>query len=155
MPSHGDAPETVRQGVLQALSGFQDGYTRRDPAYLCEFMCRFFPEADDCLILGTEPGEWFRGNKIKNLIDNDWKNWGDVRLDVHAAEISGAGDVAWLATTGRVLFRDSPQPLRFTATLVRHEGRWMFRQIQFQWDTRSPLLSELIPAAVRLRLRWR
>ena len=38
----GDAPESLRRDVLQALAGFQEGYTRRDVEHLDEFMQQFF-----------------------------------------------------------------------------------------------------------------
>ena len=72
-----------------------------------------------------------------------------------AAEISGAGDVAWLATPGTVTFWETPRSLRFTATLVHEDGRWLFRQIQFQWEAnRTASLRELIWPGNLMRLRW-
>jgi hypothetical protein len=156
IPEGGDAPESVRQDVLEAVRGFQDGYTRRDVKYLGTFMNQLFPATKECLVLGTEPGEYIRGfERIARFIRNDWQNWGDVRLDVDASVVSGAGDVAWLATPGSVSFQGSPHPIRFTATLVRDDGRWLFRQVQFQWDNRGPLLRELLQPSAVLQLRWR
>jgi hypothetical protein len=155
-PSRGDAPENVREGVLQALRDFQDGYARRDVRDLGKFANRFFPYGQASLVIGTEPGEWIRGAAdIEKFIGNDWDHWGDVRLEVDAAEISGTGEVVWLATVGTVSFRGPPSPIRFTATLVRHEGRWVFRQTQFQWDNLRPTLRDHLRAAFRLRLSWR
>ena len=121
------------------------------------FMRRIIPAGKDCLVMGTEPGEWIRGReRIEDFIRSDWKNWGDVRLDVDASEISSAGDVAWLATSGTVTSHRSPRSLRFTATLVREDERWMFRQIQFQWEeNRHASLRELFWPSNLVRLRWR
>ena len=155
-PSHGAVPGTVHHEVRQALRGFQDGYTRRDLNQLGAFMRQHFPRINDCLVMGTEPGEWIRGHeRIEKFIRNDWQNWGDVRLDVDAPLISTVGDVAWLATAGTVSFRGSAHPIRFTTTLVREEGRWLFRQVQFQWDNRGLMLPDFVQPANLLRLRWR
>jgi hypothetical protein len=158
IPVCGDAPENVRRGVLQTLRGFQDGYIRRDVGDLARFMAQYFAPSGDNLVLGTDPGEWIHGHElIERFIRNDWQYWGDVRLDVDACQISAAGDAAWLATRGSVSFHGSPRLIRFTASLVRKDGRWMFRQVQFQWDASSGrlTLSELFRPSSLLRLRWR
>ena len=113
----------VRRSVIEALRDFQDGYVRRDVKALHAFMRRIIPAGKDCLVMGTEPGEWIGGyDRIERFIRNDWLNWGDVRLDVEAPEISGSGDVAWLATPGKVTFQESRHPFRFTATVVREKN---------------------------------
>ena len=123
-------------------------------------MQQFFSASKETLVLGTEPGEYIRGfGPIKKFIYNDWEHWGDVRLDVEAAVISGAGDVAWLATPGTVTMDGPAHPIRFTAALARDavvdDGRWVFRQVRFQWDNRGPTLRELFQPSTLLRLRWR
>ncbi len=159
--ARGDAPETVRAEVLRALRGFQDAYTRRDVNDIASFMQEFFPPGSHHLIVGTDAGEWIHGfDQIAKFICNDWQNWGDVRLDVQASMISAAGDVAWLATRGSVKTRGSARPIRFTATLVRHDRRWVFRQVQFQWenddkDKDVPRLPEFLDPRKLARLRWR
>jgi hypothetical protein len=141
----GDASMSVRAGVAQALRDFQEGYGKRDPSQLSAFMQRLFPDDEDILICGTDPGEWVQGRQSAEVfIGNDWKNWGDVRLAVDDAEISASGDVAWLATPGTV----SNRPIRFLAVLHRTNNRWLFRQIQFQWDASSPRLSNLLRPSV-------
>ena len=141
----GDASMSVRAGVAQALRDFQEGYGKRDPSQLSAFMQRLFPDDEDILICGTDPGEWVQGRQSAEVfIGNDWKYWGNVRLAVDDAEISSSGDVAWLATTGTV----SNRPIRFLAVLHRTNNRWLFRQIQFQWDASSPRLSDLLRPSV-------
>jgi len=54
-----------------------------------------------------------------------------------------SADVAWLATNGTVVKTRSSRSIRYTAVLTRGEGRWLFRQIQFQWDERPVILSDL------------
>lgn len=176
------------QAVRQTLHQFQDGYTRRNPENIAEFLRLFVPE-DSLEVIGTgalDPGEdeWCLGvESTRELILNDWEGWGDLALDVAGARIFVLGDVAWLATTATVSMtidsaetcRDtlayirergaeedglSPRaelleilraaantlneaeqgsqyvwPLRFTAVLVRREGRFLFHQMQFSFAT--------------------
>ncbi|HEV8003580.1 MAG TPA: nuclear transport factor 2 family protein [Planctomycetaceae bacterium] len=153
----GDAPAAVRSEVLNSLRAFQEGYTRRDASAIGPFMQRLFPQGKDPVVLGTDAGEWNQGSEaIADFIRKDWQGWGDVRIDVDAAAISSAGDVAWLVTTGDVTFGRVPRAMRFTATLVKSNGRWLFRQVQFQWENESGLsLREVLKPSNFSRLRWR
>jgi hypothetical protein len=154
--ARGDACEIMRAGVLRTLRAFQDGYTKRDVNDIGEFMQRHFRPGEHDMVLGTESGEWIRGyDQITKFIHNDWREWGDVQLEVDAAVISAAGDVAWLAAPGGVIFQGKRRPLRFTAALVRYGERWVFRQVQFQWENDVPSLHEILKPANLSRLRWR
>ena len=179
------------EAVRAVLQRFQDGYTRRSLDNLNEFMTMFV--SDDTLeVIGTgalKPGEfeWCLGlAATRELVENDWKGWGDLVLDVQGARIYTSGDAAWLATNATVnmtipaeqgyadhisylrarLAEETPAardllldivrggsntlfefeqgehfvwPLRFTAVLVRREGRWLFHQMQFSHaNTRFP-----------------
>jgi SnoaL-like domain len=123
--SRGDASETVRQGVLEALATFQTGYTERDAGKIDEFMGRVFPAKDreapaersaasvengmtppedQILVLGTDPGEWVVGREaVARFIREDWINWGDVRISADDAVVNssaGAGSVCGNASDG-------------------------------------------------------
>ncbi len=97
---------TVNQ-VRALLQKFQDGYFARDLKNLDEFM-QLFLQSDDLEIIGTgavgvDEHEWCRGvEATRELVENDWKYWGDVVYDVQGARIFVRGDVAWLATTATV-----------------------------------------------------
>lgn len=153
----GDAPQAVRREVLESLRAFQEGYAQRDPSAIGPFMQRLFPPGKDAVVLGTDAGEWNQGSEaIADFIRKDWQGWGDLRLDVDAARISASSDVAWLITTGTVTFGHVPRAVRFTATLVKSDGRWLFRQVQFQWEQESGLsLREALKPNNFRRLRWR
>jgi SnoaL-like domain len=158
--ARGNAPETVRTGVLCAMRQFQDGYTKRALDDIGSFMHKLFLQGDDALVLGTDAGEWVRGySAISNFVRNDWQSWGDVMLNVEGCVISSSGEVAWLATHGSVTFEGgSSRGIRFTATLVRDdEKRWVFRQVQFQWENHAylPSLRDLLRPSTIPRLRWR
>ena len=73
--------------VMQVLQSFQDGYSTRDIDKLDHFMELFSP-AEDIELIGIGASarngyEWFQGpERIREIIESDWKYWGDVRLDV-------------------------------------------------------------------------
>jgi len=93
--------------VRSVLQKFQDGYTDRDVTRLDEFM-QLFVQSDDIEMIGTGAtkrggNEWCEGlARVREIIESDWKYWGDVRLDVDGAKITLHGDVAWLSTAGTV-----------------------------------------------------
>jgi ketosteroid isomerase-like protein len=139
---HGDvlrqrsaAPPDVQAGVRAALSDFEDGYVRRDPKALDAFMSRLFENNDDVLMLGTGPSEWSRGfPAAKEFVRRDWALWGDFRFAADDAIVSSSGDVAWIATIGTVHYKKYDRPVRLSAVLTRHGDRWLFRQMQFQYE---------------------
>jgi len=98
--------ETISD-VRAVLQKFQDGYTRRNPDEIDAFMGLFIPD-DSLEIIGTNasqhsPGEWCIGVQMaRELVENDWRYWGDVRIAIDAANIHTLGDVAWLAAPGTV-----------------------------------------------------
>lgn len=145
----GDASPEVRDEVKRTLQEFQDGYTSHDLKRLSAFMERLFPNDEHILICGTNPGELVQGRAaVERFIGGDWACWGSVRLVTDDIVISSFGDVAWLATTGTVTtVREGTRPIRFLAVLQRTGDRWMFRQVQYQWDewnSRPARLSELV-----------
>lgn len=153
----GDAPESVRHEVLKILRAFQDGYVKRDVRSLDRFTSELFFPGTTIVVLGTDPGEWTNGYAaVKHFIGSDWLGWGDLRLLVDDAAVNSSGNVAWLATVGSVTSGRLQRPIRLTAVMTRTNERWLFRQVQFQWDERPTSLSELLAPAwpANLRLRY-
>src|SRR5579871_3285526 len=92
----GDAPPSVRLGVMTALRDFQDGYVKRDANQADSFVNRLIAKDDDVLVEGTDAGEWAQGHSaIDAFIRADWRSWGDLRLDINDSFICSSGDVAW------------------------------------------------------------
>ena len=91
--------------VRSTLQAFQDGYTQRSGTALDAFM-RLFVTNIHLEVIGTSAvtrttDEWCVGQAaVRALIEADWRDWGDLVLDVAGAAIQIRGDVAWLATTG-------------------------------------------------------
>lgn len=135
--SQGNAPERVRTEIVQQLHRFQDGYASRDTARLDSFMEQLFSR-DNLLILGTQPKEILSGcEKARALVSSDWRNWGDCTFLMDNANISTAGDVAWISTIGYVkldMSRFLVLPLRLSGVMVKESDVWKFQQMQFQFD---------------------
>jgi hypothetical protein len=141
----GNASAAVRSGVLRSMNDFQDGYTRRDPAQLEAFMRTVFPSEGNMRVIGSEVNEWKNGPAaVSQLVKTDWQYWGNLKLAIDDTVIDSEGEVAWLATTGTVAWPSYTRSLRFAAVLTRHDDRWLFRQIVFQWDERPVTLSDLL-----------
>ena len=126
------------------MKDFQAGYSRRDPEQLDDFMRALFPSDESTRVIGSEVNEWKNGSAgVARLIGSDWRTWGDLQLAVEDSVIDSKDNVAWLATTGTVRWPSYDRSLRFAAVLTPREGRWVFRQIIFQWDERPLTLSDL------------
>ncbi|MEW6030684.1 MAG: hypothetical protein ACOYZ8_03395 [Chloroflexota bacterium] len=93
--------------VRSALQKFQDGYTAHDATKLGEFM-QLFVQDEGIEMIGVgaskrAANEWFEGlARIREIVESDWKYWGDVKFDVAGARITVQGEAAWLSTTGTV-----------------------------------------------------
>ena len=108
MPRSSKARTTDEEQVRQALQKLQDGYLKRNPASLDYYMKELFPSDGHVTIIGTsgllpEDTEWPRhSGGARKLLENDWRNWGDVYFNVAIAKIRVAGDVAWVESNGFV-----------------------------------------------------
>jgi len=95
----------IQSKIRAALQKFQDGYLVREIARLDDFMQLFAPN-DEIEMIGIGAAkraatEWFEGrSRIREIVENDWLYWGDVRLNVDEAKITVNGETAWLSTTG-------------------------------------------------------
>jgi hypothetical protein len=144
--SQGNAAGDVRAAIMQQLLDFQDGYTRRDPSQADAFAKRLF-SAEDIVILGTMPDEIFIGREqATQLVESDWRYWGDCRFLMENAQISASDQVAWFSTIGTVDMDGLHivLPLRLSGVLVEEGGVWMFQQLQFQFDLQLGFLNLVI-----------
>jgi hypothetical protein len=151
----GNAPLAVRSSIVERLHTLQQGYAQRDPKQIDAFTHDLFADDGDVLILGTEGGteEWVRsGAAARQFIAEDWRGWGDLRLDVDHAIVWSSGSAAWVATIGSVQWKTRERPIRFTAVLTREEDRWVFRLMHFQWDDKDPSASDLLRSRTYLSL---
>lgn len=92
-----------KEAVKAVLRRFQEGYVKRNVEEIDTYLEALFVKDADALIVGTGSDEWCVGPEgVRDLIESDWKYWGDFRLDIDGAMISSLGDTAWLATRGTV-----------------------------------------------------
>lgn len=89
--------------IKETLRQFQYGYTERNIEKVNAFVKELFK--DDICVLGTGTGELYLGiEQVKSLIKDDWKYWGDVRIDLDNVYINNEKTVAWFTTTGSVKY---------------------------------------------------
>lgn len=152
----GNAPPAVRAAVVDRLHTLQAGYSKRDPKLIDAFAQTLFPQDGDVLILGTDGGEreWVRGaSNAKDFVVGDWLGWGDARFNTDRAAVWSMGDVAWLATIGTVRWgKNFERPIRLSAILTQEDGRWVFRQMHFQYDDNDPSSADLLRPGTYTRL---
>ena len=85
--------------IVKILEKFQQGYKIRDLSHVSSFFNELFVEDFDSMIVGTGQDEWIIGpEKIKELLENDWKEWQDLTIDIENANIHEEGNSAWVTT---------------------------------------------------------
>lgn len=123
----------------------QAGYTERNPAKLDGVAQSLLNRDGDILLRGTDESNLAHGYPAAvEFVRNDWRSWGDLRLSLANPVIESFQDVAWVHTQGSVRFDETDRPLHFSAVLVRKGDRWLFREMQFEWDRGEPSPSELL-----------
>jgi len=114
--------------IKAVLVKFQEGYIKRDITLLESYINDLFVKDEDVCIIGTSavhPGgyEWCTSiEEVKKLISDDWKTWGDLRMDIDNTLISINENTAWVALKGTVSKTDD-LPLRITAVLVKRNKK--------------------------------
>jgi hypothetical protein len=135
--SLGKSPDSVRMEIIDQLRKFQDGYSKRDPKNIDNFMQSLYSK-NNLLILGTMPKEVYIGyDNAVRLVKSDWESWGDCKFAIDSANISSLRNTAWFSTKGYVEFdlsRLLVLPLRLTGIMVKEDQEWKFQQQQFQLD---------------------
>ena len=98
------AETTDIENVIRRL---QAGYLSRDLDTLDECMDLFCDEGV-LEVIGTDAyikgqGEWCLDKEaLRRMISDDWRSWGDLRIDASHLNIHVRGQTAWFATTGTV-----------------------------------------------------
>jgi hypothetical protein len=118
--------------IRKTLKKFQQGYTKRNLEEIDSFMKKIFIDSHETSILGTGTGELALGiDEVRNLIEDDWKYWGDINIDCENANISRFEDVAWVSTKGSVKYI-------FEDTLERYDNYLSFIKDKVHDDTLTP-----------------
>jgi len=136
-------PLTTLEEIRAVLQEFQDGYTHRNTSTLESFM-ELFSSDKDIELIGTdalEPGqgEWCLGREsIHKIVENDWKFWGNLVLDVAGARIHIIGETAWISTSATVTYVIENQQYiadtfqEITEILKKKEGSQQIQLMQIQ-----------------------
>ncbi len=89
--------------IKELFVKLQEGYTERNLDSIDKFVRETFINSDDICILGTGTEEIFLGiERVKELFENDWKYWGDVKLDLNNLYIDIKNEIAWFHIIGVV-----------------------------------------------------
>ena len=136
-------PLTTLEEIRAVLQEFQDGYTHRNTSTLESFM-ELFSSDKDIELIGTdalEPGqgEWCLGREsIHKIVENDWKFWGNLVLDVAGARIHINAETAWISTSATVTYVIENQQYiadtfqEITEILKKKEGSQQIQLMQIQ-----------------------
>jgi len=89
--------------VREVLRVFQNGYTKRDGAYVDDYMKEVFILEEEQVVIGTDAEELCIGiEAIRRIIASDWKFWGDFVMNVDGASITVNGDAAYFSTKAMI-----------------------------------------------------
>ncbi len=126
------ADETIVGEITAVLEAYAAAYAAKDVDAL---LARVAPDADVTFI-GTGLDEWVVGaEELRRGFERDIAQAGSLHVDFRDVRISAAGPVAWLA--GRMIFditvdgQFQSMEGRFTATLEKRDGRWLFVQAHY------------------------
>lgn len=120
------------EGVRALLKSHDDAMTNHD---LDGVMATY---ADDAVIVGTGPGEWYAGSDaIKEAYGHFFSGFdkGKQKFD-YASRKGGLGtDMGWLVTTGTVTGEQKGKeiafPINISLTVVKKDGKWKFAAMHF------------------------
>lgn len=96
--------------IKDVLKKFQEGYTNRNSETLDSYMEELFIHDDSILTIGTSRSEWCFGiDELKELIDSDWKYWGNVKVNYENSIINSKDNTAWFLADCNLTWNDTPE----------------------------------------------
>lgn len=94
-----EKPAGNDEEIIKILEKFQEGYTNRDTTIVEKYVEELFSE--NILIIGTGASEWCDDiEDVKRLVKNDWKYWGDLRINIEEAKTRTENNISWIAVPG-------------------------------------------------------
>jgi hypothetical protein len=91
--------------IRSLLQLFQEGYIHRDGSRVDSFMELFTADAEVIGTNGVRPGvdEWYMDRtSARELVEGDWEDWGDLRLELDSMSVHTRGEVGWVAAPATV-----------------------------------------------------
>ncbi len=132
------ADERTSQEIADVLNDYAAAYAAKDVEQL---LATVAPDAD-VVFIGTGPDEWVEGpEELRKGFERDTSQADSLHVDFRNVQVSAAGPVAWIS--GWVLFHVTGEGVqqtlegRFTATLEKREGRWLFVQLHYSLPASS------------------
>ncbi|MCM1991255.1 hypothetical protein [Oceanirhabdus seepicola] len=115
--------------IMEVLYKFQKGYTERNLENVDAYTEELFTKDADLRVMGTSPGEICLGfEETKELIEGDWKYWGDVSCDLNNPIIMNLNeDIALIALKGSVKI-----DFKFDSEKLESQKEFIFEQIDFE-----------------------
>ncbi len=94
-----------KQEIKSVLEILNEAYQKKDPDKVDECLNSLFINDDSLYALGTSSDELCPGvEEVRDLLDSDWKYWGDVNFKLDDSIINFDGDIAWFATPATVKY---------------------------------------------------
>lgn len=109
--------------IRETVEEFKEGYKARDIKVVDAFIDRLFEDNEKTAVLGTSFGEWMIGKAgAKEIVESDWKYWGDVDIDASNADIAILGSTAFVNLKGTVRYEFEYTEAKFDSYLnfVKH-----------------------------------
>jgi uncharacterized protein (TIGR02246 family) len=120
-----DSTTQTQQHLVAALEEWAAAYARKDAAA--------FGDHDGVVLLGTGGDEIAIGRAaIRDLLQRDFDEAGDLEVKFGELRISTAGDVGWAVAPDAVIEATvsgerQSIPVRITTVLERADGRWLIQ----------------------------
>lgn len=98
----------MKEEIRSLVEQLQEGYHKRDFDTVDDFIRQMFCQNQDVSIIGTSAinhtsEEWCEGlDQVKQIIVDDWKYWGDFKIDFNSITLMELDNVAHLTMVGQV-----------------------------------------------------
>jgi ketosteroid isomerase-like protein len=110
-------------GVRDVLMRFVDALNQGDG----EAAARLHSGADDALVIGSDPEEWFQGAGASDVFRQEAAGGMQARVDEPL--VGTEGDIGWYAGRGAFVLPDGTEhPFRATGVCRREGGEWKILQ---------------------------
>jgi len=140
--------------IKMLLEQIQKGYTSRDESTIDSWVDQLFHK--EVTIIGTNavrPGdfEWKKGlESAKQMFENDWKNWGDVKMDLDEAEVDIVDNVAWVALYATVTRNTAESDTRSSEASRKRSLQRIKEYTEKEWTSTRVLYEVIYDASMIL-----
>lgn len=130
------ANRATEKAALDVLNKLADLYARKD---ISMFESVFSPDAESVLV-NSGPGQMYMGaRQIKSEVEKEFAGYDAVKLTFDQTAVASIGPVALVAATGTCATtnagKESVAPIRCTAAMEQHGGRWLVFHCHFSVPT--------------------